>query len=150
MINPSRTSPEARTSPADSIPSDTVAVDEACRPMMIFAAASPALTSMLVMAMRRPASSGVTAAFQSPAPLLDVNQLVTPFHEIADLGPVQFGVGAQRDPAVLAHVGGAIESGVFQENGLHLLAHFDADRQDTLVGFQHREGLGAHLKGGVA
>src|SRR5579863_1681520 len=150
MIKPSSTSPDASTSPADSIPSDTVAVEEAWRPMVIFAAASPALTSMLITAMRRPASSGVTVPFQSPAPLFDVHQLVTPFHEIADLRPVEFGVGAQRDPAVLAHVGRAIESGVFQEHGLHLFAHFDADRQNPLVGLQHRKGLGAHLKRGVA
>src|SRR5665213_1284847 len=123
MMSPRRTSPEARTSPADSIPSETVAVEEAWRPMMIFAAARPALTTMLVMAIRRPASSGFTVLFQSPTPLLDVDQLITPFDQIADLGPVQFGGGAQRDPAMLADIGRAVETAVFEEHGLHLLTH---------------------------
>src|SRR5271154_4089447 len=110
MIRPSRTSPEARTSPADSKPSETEAVDWACRPMVIFAAASPALTSMLVIAMRRPASSAVTVALRSTAPLRDVDQLVAAFDQAADLDPIQFRVGAERDPAVLADVGSSIET----------------------------------------
>src|ERR1700733_10403810 len=141
MMRPSRTSPEARTSPADSIPSDTVAVEEAWRPMVIFAAARPALTNMLVMAIRRPASSGVTVLLQSPAPLLDVDQLVAPFDQVADLGPVQFGGGAQRDPAMLADIGRAVEPVVFEEEGLHFLTYLHTERQDALVGFQNRKSL---------
>src|ERR1700685_476595 len=150
MIRPSNTSPEAKTSPADSTPSDTVAVDWAWRPIVIFAAASPALTSMLVIAMRRPASSAVTVTLRSPAPLLDVDQLVAALDQAADLRPIQFGVGAQRNPAVLADVGCSIEAIVLEKDGLHFFTDFDADREHSLVSFQHRKSFGAHLKGGVA
>src|SRR5271170_4844262 len=100
-MRPSSTRDEVSTSPADSMPSETVAVEWARRPMLIFAAARPAPTSTLATAMRRLASSAVTVTFRSPAPLLDVDQLVATFHQAADLGPIQFSVGAERDPAVL-------------------------------------------------
>src|SRR5580658_10372326 len=132
------------------MPSETVAVEWARRPMMIFAAASPTPISTLAMAMRRLASSAVTVTLRSPAPLLDVDQLVAAFHQATDLDPIQFGVGAERDPAVLADVGGSIEAVVLEEDGLHLLTHFHAYGEHALVGFQHRKSLGADLKRGVA
>ena len=47
---------------------------------------------------------------------------------------------------MLANVGRPVEPGVLEEDGLHILAHFDANRQFAFVRLEHGERFGPHLK----